>query len=373
MIITIATNKQISEIARFWDDFLPEKHHLKSRHLLALERSRLPEIKNYYIQISVKEKAIGVAYIQLFNFTPAQLNFKNPGAFKTNIITSILPQQLNLLICGNIFRINFQGFYFKNEQHNSLIFEAIELFVTQNKTLKPRGIIVKDCKEIFSGNKFADLKYLFFDGDVTMEIARRPDWQNFNSYLNDLNKKYAKRAKKIIKAFEGVTKRELNAAEILENAPELEKLYLNVVSNQQVKLGTINISYLHELKLDLKQNFELHALYINDVMIGFYTFIFYEDDMETHYIGLDYQYNSIHKTYFNILFLSVEKMIERKFDRLELGRTAKDAKASLGAYPKQIFNYVKLKNPIAKIALKHFLKKFNRLQYQINNVRLPLK
>ena len=92
-------------------------------------------------------------------------------------------------------------------------------------------------------------------------------------------------------------------------------------------------------------------------MIGFYTYIFYTNEMETHYIGLDYAYNDTHKTYFNILFLSVQKMIERKYEKLELGRTAKEAKANLGAVPKQIFNYVKVKNPLAKITLNYFLKK----------------
>jgi hypothetical protein len=373
LTISIKSATQIGELHDFWDDFLPEKHHLKLRHLVPLEKPGLPDIKNYYLQILVKDKLIGLAYLQLFTFSAAHLNFDEPGSFQSKIVKTILPRQLNLLICGNLFRINFQGFYFKNEQHNSFIFDAIELFITQNKALKPRGIIVKDCKEVFIENKYTALKYLFFDADVTMEIGRRPNWTSFETYLNDLTKKYFKRAEKIIKAFEGVTKRELDADEILENAITIEKLYWNVVDKQRVRLGTINAAYLYELKLDLKQDFELHALFYNDVMIGFYTFIFYTNEMETHYIGLDYHFNTIHKTYFNILFLSVQKMIERKYDKLELGRTAKEAKANLGAFPKQIFNYVKVKNPVAKIALKYFLKKFNQSENQKNHERLPLK
>jgi hypothetical protein len=108
-------------------------------------------------------------------------------------------------------------------------------------------------------------------------------------------------------------------------------------------------------------------------MTGFYTYIFYGSQMETHYIGLDYHFNNIHKTYFNILFLSVQKMIEGRYEKLELGRTAKEAKANLGAFPKQIFNYLKIKNPLARIVFNYFLKKFNNAENLKKLERIPLK
>ena len=373
MTISINHVRQITAHKHLWDDFLPEMHHLKLRHLLPFENAQIPDVENHYLQIFIKDKLIGLAYLQLFNFTHTHLNFDNPKSIKSRAIKFILPKSLHLLICGNLFRINFQGFYFKNEQHNAFIFDAIELFVKQNRKLKPCGIIIKDCKEVFLEEKYTASKYRFFNGDVTMEITRRQHWNSFDDYLKDLTKKYLKRAKKIMQAFEAVVTKELSAAEILENAGEIEQLYWNVVNKQKVRLGSVNAAYLHELKTDLKQNFELHALYFNNEMIGFYTYIFYNTEMETHYIGLNYTYNNTHKTYFNILFLSVQKMIEGKYEKLELGRTAKEAKANLGAFPKQIFNYIKIKNPVAKIALGYFLKRFNQSENQKLLERLPLK
>jgi len=373
--LTISINhvRQIAAHKDLWDDFLPDMHHLKLRHLLALENAQLPDIENHYLQIFMKDKLVGLAYLQLFKFTPAHLNFDTPGSIQSRIIKFILPRKLYLLICGNLFRINFQGYYFKNEQHNALIFDAIGLFVKQNRRLKTCGILIKDCREVFLEEQYTVPNYLFFSGDVTMEIARRQHWNTFDDYLSDLTKKYFKRAKKIIQAFDGVVTKELSAAEILENTAAIDRLYWNVVTKQKIKLGTVNAAYLYELKTDLEQNFELHALYYNNIMIGFYTYIFYSTEMETHYIGLDYTYNNIHKTYFNILFLSVQKMIDRKYEKLELGRTSKEAKANLGAYPKQIFNYIKIKNPVAKITLQYFLKRFNRSENQKQLERLPLK
>lgn len=373
MTISIIQVRQIAAHKDLWDDFLPEMHHLKHRHLLPLENAQIPDVENHYVQIFIKDKLIGLAYLQLFRFTHTHLNFDHPKSFQSGAIKLILPKQLHLLICGNLFRINFQGFYFKNEQHNAFIFDAIELFVKQNRKLKPCGIIIKDCREVFLEEKYTASKYQFFNGDVTMEITRRQHWNTFDDYLNDLTKKYLKRAKKIIQAFEDVVTKELTASEILDHAAEIDRLYWNVLNKQKVRLGTVNAAYLSGLKTDLKQGFELHALFCNNVMIGFYTYIFYRTEMETHYIGLDYTYNDTHKTYFNILFLSVQKMIERKYEKLELGRTAKEAKANLGAFPKQIFNYVKVKNPVAKIALGYFLKRFNRSENQKQLERSPLK
>jgi hypothetical protein len=291
----------------------------------------------------------------------------------SRLIDIFMPAQLPILVCGHLFRINFQGFYFKHPAHHLLVLDAIELFIRQNKNCKPAGIMIKDCSEVFVEQNCSLFGYKFFNGDVTMEIVRRQHWLTFNDYLKDLNKKYLQRAKKIIQAFEGIETIEFNAEEILNQSATINKLYWNVVNKQTVKLGTINTQYFYELKKDLQQNFEFYALYKNEQMIGFYTFIFYENDMETHYIGLDYEANKLHKIYFNILFLGIAKMIGCQYNTLELGRTAREAKTSAGGLPKQIFNYIRAKNILVKITLNYFLKRFNKSEDQHQISRSPLK
>ena len=371
--ISIKIANQITHCSNSWDQLLPDNHHLKSTHLLAFEQSNIEDIEKYYVQVFVKTKLIGQVYLQRFLLQHKHLNFRLDQGFLSRLIDIFMPAQLPVLICGHLFRINFQGFYFTNPAHQVLVFDAIQLFIRQNKNCKHAGIMIKDCSEVFIAQKCSLFGYWFFNGDVTMEIARRPYWLSFNDYLKDLNKKYLQRAQKIIQAFEGIEVRELTAGEILNQSFTINQLYWNVVNKQTVKLGTVNTQYFYELKKDLHQKFELHALYKNQQMVGFYTFIFYENDMETHYIGLDYEANKLHKIYFNILFLGIAKMISGQYIKLELGRTAREAKTSAGALPKQIFNYVKIKNILVKITLNYFLKRFNKSedQHQIN--RSPLK
>jgi hypothetical protein len=371
--INITIAKHISECLNPWDDFLPAHHHLKSRHLLAFENAKIEDVENNYVQIFLKDKSIGLLYLQQFTFKHKHLNFNQQQTFKSKFIQFVLPAQLPLLICGHLFRVDFQGFYFKNQAHEMLVFDAIELFIQHNKSNKPSGIIIKDCEAPFVEQKAEFFKYHFFNGDVTMELSRRPHWLCFDDYLKDLNKNYLQRAKKIIKSFAVIEKKELTAAQIIEQAGVIEKLYWNVVNKQTIKLGTVNAAYFYELKNDLQQNFEFHGLYQNNVMVGFYTFIFYNGAMETHYIGMDYEANKTYKLYFNILFLSTQKMIEQQYNKLELGRTAREAKVNLGALPKQIFNYIKVKNPIIKITVYYFLKRFNKAANHNLVERSPLK
>jgi hypothetical protein len=371
--VTIIIAKKVSECSGLWDDFLPPQHHLKSRHLQAFENAKIEDVENNYLQIFLKDKLIGLVYLQQFTFKHKHLNFSQQQTFKSKLIQFVLPAQLQLLVCGNLFRIDFQGFYFKSRAHEVLVFDAIEMFMQQNKNNKPCGIIIKDCEAPFVEQKAAFFKYHFFNGDVTMELSRRPHWLSFDDYLKDLNKNYLQRAKKIIKSFAEIERRELTAAEIIEQTIAIEKLYWNVVDKQTIKLGIVNAGYFYELKNDLQQNFEFHALYQNNIMVGFYTFIFYAGTMETHYIGMDYEANKNYKIYFNILFLSTQKLIERKDSKLELGRTAREAKINLGALPKQIFNYIKAKNPIVKITVYYFLKRFNKAANHNLVERSPLK
>jgi hypothetical protein len=370
--ITIAITTKITAFQNNWNQLLPANHHLQSQHLLAFENSNIKDIENNYVQVFLKEKLIGIIYLQLFCFQHKHLNFNTDKQFKSTILKLVLPKRLPLLVCGHLFRIGYQGFYFKNESHNNLVFDAIELF-NQEKNYKPCGIIIKDCNEVFIEQQSKLFNYHFFNGDVTMEIHRRTNWKTFDDYLKDLHKKYLQRAKKVLKVFDGIVQKELSTIEILHNTTEIEKLYWNVVNKQTIKLGTINAKYFHELKNDLQEKFEFYALYQNNIMVGFYTFIFYETEMETHFIGLDYEANKTHNIYFNILFFGIKKMIERQYNKLELGRTAKEAKINVGALPKQIFNYISVKNRLAKLTLNYFLKRFNAVEDNKQTERNPLK
>ena len=62
---------------------------------------------------------------------------------------------------------------------------------------------------------------------------------------------------------------------------------------------------------------------------------------------MDNKVNATNSLYFNILFDSVEEAIKYRKKRLELGRTAREAKASLGCQPEYFNDYIRIDQPIA--------------------------
>ena len=246
MTIHITTHNNIAGCAAQWDDFLPAGHHLKSRHLLAFEKSAVADVENNYVFVFEKGKQVGILYLQQFCFQHKHLNFGNGSATTAKLIKCFLPSKLFILVCGHLFRINFQGFYFKEPAHRQLVFDAIKIFTKQNGN--PAGTIVKDCNQVFVEQSCKPWGYRFFSGDVTMEMERKKRWNDFEDYIKDLQKNYRQRAKKIIAAFAGVETKQLNADEIKINTETIEQLYWNVVNKQTVKLGTVNAAYFYELK-----------------------------------------------------------------------------------------------------------------------------
>ena len=126
MKIDIKIEQKIANFKKQWDEFLPENHHLKSSHLQAFEDAKVDDIDSFYIQIYSKGKLLGILYLQQFQFQHKHLSFSDEQQVISKIIKILLPKKIPLLVCGHLFRINFQGFYFKNESHKTLIFDVIK-------------------------------------------------------------------------------------------------------------------------------------------------------------------------------------------------------------------------------------------------------
>ena len=119
-----------------------------------------------------------------------------------------------------------------------------------------------------------------------------------------------------------------------------------------MRINHYDTSYLLQLKLNLKEEFELMAYYLNDDMVGFSTTVFWGDNCEAHAIGINYDLNSQYAIYQNILYDDVKTTIERKKSQLILGRTAMEMKSNIGAEPSEMCCYVRHSGPLLNRACK---------------------
>jgi hypothetical protein len=341
-----------SEIKSQWLEFLPEQHHLVSDDVLAIENSHLSDIQVKYIDLYKDNVWIGVAYLQCLNFNTKHYKnktFEHP-LFEP-IKNCLIGRKVQFLICGNLFRVKFQGFYFKDKVQRPLIFDYLSILKKQlNQNGSYCGILLKDCSRTFTTEQCSLTAFKPFRNDLTMELVLR-EWHTFEDYCQDLTRKYRQRAFKIRKALEGIEVRELGLEEINQYADRLIELYQNIVKEQSITLGVLNAQYFVQMKALKPNNFRVYGYFRANELVAFSSQIDYpaKNSMEIHYIGLDYQYNQTHQLYFNILFDGICCAMQRGYKKLEMGRTAKEAKANTGATAIENFNYIWIKPGILRV------------------------
>jgi hypothetical protein len=343
------------EVKGLWMSILPNNHHLQCPDIQALEKSMPDDIHFKYVNIYEKDTFIGLMYLQCLNFNSKHYRHQLlDGPFIKPIKQLILRKSADILICGNIFRVNFQGFYFKDKSHKERIFDYLLMYRKQVKSEKDFcGILVKDCSRAFKGSQYNCHNFKAFEKDLTMEMELDENWNHFDDYLNDLSRKYRQRANKIVKSKLKIEYKELNIKDLIREKEAINELYMNIVKQQTIAMGLLNSDYFIHMKEQLGEAFKVHGYYKEGELIAFSSHIHYmgKNKMEIHYIGLNYEYNQTYNLYFNILFDGIKSAIEHRFATIEMGRTAREAKANVGAIAVENFNYIWLRPGILRFAL----------------------
>ena len=116
----------MESIQSIWNGILPSNHHLSYNSLNVLSQAKLDDLVYKYILVYDEKEVIGCIYLQILQFN--HKHYDNSVLEKPQfylVKSFVLKQSIHLLVCGNLFRINFQGFYFKNSENNALIFDIL--------------------------------------------------------------------------------------------------------------------------------------------------------------------------------------------------------------------------------------------------------
>ena len=345
---------ELTSIQPEWDDFLPENHHLKSANLLFLQNNT--SIEGQFVRIFSQNDLVGVIYLQKAKLPITELGKNLLKNHKIEcFIQSITDVSCNLTfwICGNLFRSNQEGYFFKENIKKEDIFKAFVENLDKNE-LKISGLLMKECCTPFDNVR----KLTPFRDDASMQMAINPNWSNIEDYIKDLDKKYRKRFVKIHESAAEIEKRELNISDLEIYKDKIYDLYNQVFNKQDFKFGTINPDYFIELKKLYNEKVKIYGFFKDSDLLAFTTHIFEEaSQMEIHYIGLDYDYNKQYNLYFNILQFGLEMAILERQKTIELGRTSTVAKASLGATPSPKYNYLYFRRHWFNWSFQIFLKR----------------
>lgn len=338
--------QDLRNIASVWDLLLPENHPLKSCFLLAIQDAGLPDVQFHYLVIYKDEEPAGLAYFQHFHFHAGHYDSRALGQGPMAYLSQLLLcQETGILVCGNLFHLSQEGFFFRNQEDREILLPLVK---EMEKKLRPGAVLIKDIRKPFSESTLKNNRFRSFDEDQVMSLILSPDWKSFDDYLGSLSKKYRQRAAKILSATEGLIFRELDENEIKAREGEIEALYQQVRQRQALRIGSLTGAYFSEMKKVRGKQFTVRAwLNPEGKMLAFSShFLHPGSQREVHYIGFDTEANEKHLLYFNILFDGIRCGIENGEFEVMFGRTGFDAKASAGAMPSNNLHYFRVKRGV---------------------------
>ena len=360
--VSLEVFSSVNELTEDWNSILPQAHHLHSANLSVFEESNLKDFEYRYLLIKKNKQPAALVYIQVLHFKKYHYQSISSGsAIIEKIEDTILNKNFKIFATGNFLRVNFPGIFILDDILSlKEVLDLIDQYLCSLKSSeRPTLFILKDLDiNRKQGEALEKNGYRLFPEDITMELHIKKEWKTINDYLSALTKKYVQRAKKTQQAFEGVIRKELSIEEIIQHKETIEDLYHQIISAQTIRLGIIDINYILACKKNNPEKFKVFAYFLNEKMIAFTTNIIYEHKWEVHYIGIDKSLNQSLKIYHNLLLYGIKDAIENGKEILELGRTAREAKAICGCKPSYFINYYKVNGTIAKMVFRLLEKNF---------------
>lgn len=337
------------ELPKEWNSIIGQHNiMLSEEYFRVLEKSKPINMKYSFVGFFSDEDLIGGALFQYLNF------IEHKSFQKGEMLCSIrnfLAKQLSkdVMILGNNMLTGQNGFYFNTLKISTE--KAITLLKEASKGVsnvfgKTSLVIYKDYQKSFLKNfdKEKFKSFYRFSVQPNMILNIKPEWKTFEDYSNDLSKKYRARLKSAKKKIDGIQKRELDIESIKKYRNEMNILYQNVAENAPFNTFFLTENHFESMKQNLKDNFKVFGYFFNEKLIGFYTLILNNNDIDTYFLGYDKEIQKEKQIYLNMLFDMTEFGVSNQSKRIVFGRTALEIKSTIGAEPVEIFGLIKHNN-----------------------------
>lgn len=332
-----------------WENSIGQHNILLSKsYFEVLEDAKPENMECFFAAFFSGDILIGGALFQYLSFTHHQ-TFKK-GEIYCDVKNYLAKKfSKDVLFIGNNMLTGQNGFFFDSEkisivEASFLLEKATDLM--QKTYRKSSLIIYKDFQ-----SKFIDLfqskshdKYFRFSVQPNMMLKIKDSWITFEDYLNDFSTKYRSRANTARKKSKEIEKRELDLNDIKNFTEEINFLYQNVADNAPFNTFFLPENHFYRLKQSLQDNFRMFGYFLHGKMIGFYTLLLNNDDIDTYFLGYDKEIQKEKQIYLNMLLDMVKFGILEKFSRIIFGRTALEIKSTIGAEPVEIFGLIKHNN-----------------------------
>ena len=354
----------------YWDDLKCTSNVYYSPEFLKAFEAANTNIEFYYIFIIQDEKAIAFANAQLVTISVKTItqNIKMNTWLKRNINRSFCDNAIRILFCGNIFLSGEYGTFLREDKNKVEAFQnlakGIRKLYKQLKRLT--GIFIKDFKNesLYITHHLETFGYATMQVEPNMIIHLKSEWQSFNDYKNALKSKYRIKANKADSMSEVLVAKRMSSKDIESYKAELQELYQNTIDNADFNAQVLDLNTYSYLKDTYKNLFTVIGYFLDEKLVGFLSAMKNGDNLDAHFIGIDYSLNKTYAIYPRILNDYVRLGIETSSEQINLGRTASEIKSTLGAKPQTLTCYFKHKNPFLNLLLKPIVRRASIKTYK---------
>jgi hypothetical protein len=355
--LTISDSAQLLN-KQDWDSVLQDQDlFLSTEYLWALEQAMDDTMEfRYIIYYCEQYTPIGIAYFQVVDLVDTGSRYAEQVKKLGSAIGSKVVRELKVrsLVNGNVFHCGEHGYHFSekvspNEQLELVENTANRLKADDDLNSKVSIIVFKEYwPESFElSEELVKKRYHMFRMDMNMVLDVHPTWVDFEAYLSSLTSKSRTRVKAIFSRSEKLVFRDMTVQDIRAQSLEMDRLFKNVLSHSSFTFGVLEMEAYANWKELIGDRLIIQSVHCEDKMVGFLSAFDCGEELDIHYVGLDYDCNKDLGLYQRMLVEFLKMAIAGGYKRVNYGRTAEQAKSSLGAVPVEMRLYTKHRNLIA--------------------------
>lgn len=354
-----------------WDSCVPQdKLFLRHTYLRALEDAPPPNATMFYGIAYRDKEPVAVAYFQLLTLSENHLGRSIDAKWINRLLHPVASLQgkvdkdspIRLLLCGNALASGEFGFHSTSELTSQEAYRLLGEWMqkTYKDISKNEPIALLALKDFHEENKEHTTEllaqgYKKLSAEPAMVVQLREEWENMDDYMSAMSSKYRKRVRSARKKGASLVRQSLCAEEIVDHQSELQALFDAVVEQADFRLSGLTTDTFVEMKKTFPERFALTTYTSDEQLVGFTVTYRTEEELEAHFVGLDYEYNLPLSLYQNMLYDFVEEGIQHRCKRVQMGRTALEIKSTVGAEPQELAFYVRHPNSLFNTLLGGFV------------------
>ena len=362
----ITIYERISQTPAAWDMLVAGKSLFLSRDYLRVLESHGPANASARYAVVTRDQvpvaAVAVHRVQVEDqllavrdrteFNAAQ---RPSGRLLDNGLTWVRNKCLaaagrHILFCGHPFSCGLHGIAFAEGEDPELLWPAAldALHRIQQTDGHAAFIVVKD----FLGDgthhrrPLLDRRFARLQIEPSMDLRTSSSWRTHADYLDSLNAKYRKAARKTCDAIERYGAVVESLADLRAEQKRLCDLYTQVERHAQVRFGVLRPSYLPALAaMAGPTRFRCSLIRKERCVVGFSLVLKDGNTAVAHVVGFDYEANKQAPVYLRLLHQVIEDGLSLGCRVIHFGRTALEPKARMGALPSDTEVWVKHSHP----------------------------